>query len=292
MKARKPDTPVYCLVDFGTKANETSFYIEEMKTHLETHKFIILPHKHDFYVVLYVTQGGGTHTIDFHDYPVTPGIIFFMTPGQVHSWKLEAGTNGYILFFAANFYQMQANQTSLVDLPFFHSLSAAPFLHLPNQKTIDLLIQDMSNEFHRDSKADLRLLRSYLDLLLLVLSKEYKSTGDVLSHSVNFKLRRLEQLIEKNFIKLKKPSEYADLINLSPSYLNNLCKQNLGKTLSELIQSRILLEAKRLFVCTDLTASQVAHKLNFSDASYFNKFFKRNAGLTPEQFKESINSTT
>jgi AraC family transcriptional activator of pobA len=76
-------------------------------------------------------------------------------------------------------------------------------------------------------------------------------------------------------------------MNLSTAYLNNLCKKHLGKTLSDLINERVLLEAKRLFAYTDLTVSQVADKLRFSDASYFIRFFRKNSGLTPEQFKES-----
>jgi AraC-like DNA-binding protein len=294
MKVHKSnsDTPLYCLDAFGAKANDASFYIEELKAHLEKHEFVSRPHKHDFYLILYITRGGGTHTIDFHDYAIAPGMFFFMTPGQVHSWKLEADTDGHILFFTRNFFQMQLAEDSLVDFPFFHSLSAVPYLQSLNRKTIDLLIQDMTNEFNsNERKTDLRILRSYLDLLLLLLAREYRSPEEVLTHSVNFKLRKLEQLIEKNFLKLKKPSEYADLINLSPSYLNNLCKENLGKTLTELIQDRVLLEAKRLFAYTDFTANQVSHKLNFSDTSYFNKFFKKNTGLSPEQFKESLNTT-
>lgn len=292
MGLHKPgsDTPLYCLDAFGAKANDASFYIEDLKTHLKKHEFVSRPHKHDFYLILYVTRGGGTHTIDFREYSIAPGIFFFMSPGQVHSWKLEPDTNGHILFFTRDFYQMQLNQSSLVDLPFFHSLSAVPHLQLQHQKTVESLVEQMLNEFNGRKDADLRILRSYLDLLLLLLAREYQSTGETVTYSVNFKLRKLEQLIEKNFLKLKRPNEYADLINLSPSYLNNLCKENLGKTLTELIQDRILLEAKRLFAYTDDTVNQVSHRLNFSDPSYFIRFFKKNTGLTPEQFKESINS--
>jgi AraC-like DNA-binding protein len=292
MRVHKPssDTPLYCLDAFGAKANDSSFYIEDLRAHLKKHEFVSRPHKHDFYLLLYVTRGGGTHTIDFREYPIVPGIFFFMTPGQVHSWKLVPDTDGHILFFTRDFYQMQLNQSSLVDFPFFHSLSAVPHLRLQHQETVGLLIEDMTVEFNGQKNADLRILRSYLDLVLLLLAREYQSGGETVTYSVNFKLRKLEQLIEKNFLKLKRPNEYADLINLSPSYLNNLCKENLGKTLTELIQDRVLLEAKRLFAYTDYTASQVSHTLNFSDPSYFTKFFKKNTGLTPEQFKESLNS--
>ena len=92
-------TPVYCLDTFSEKAKSSSFYIETLQAHLLDHSFINDPHKHDHYLILYITKGGGTHTIDFKTYPVRKASFFVMTPGQVHSWKLDEGTDGYILFF-------------------------------------------------------------------------------------------------------------------------------------------------------------------------------------------------
>jgi AraC-like DNA-binding protein len=77
-------------------------------------------------------------------------------------------------------------------------------------------------------------------------------------------------------------------MNLSASYLNTLCKQNLGKTLGDLIHERVILEAKRFFAFSDLTVSQVADALRFTEASYFIRFFRKETGLTPEQFREQI----
>lgn len=78
------------------------------------------------------------------------------------------------------------------------------------------------------------------------------------------------------------------MMNLSPSYLNTICKEALGKTLTDLISGRLILEAKRLFSYSDLNVSQVASRLNFADPSYFTRFFKKHTGLTPEQFKEGV----
>jgi AraC-like DNA-binding protein len=283
------DTPIYCLDAFSKKADDTSFYIENFKDHLQHHDFVSKPHKHDFYLILYITSGGGTHTIDFHTYPIAANSFFVMTPGQVHSWKLENDTDGYIIFFRRDFYQLQLSENSLIEFPFFHSLNANPLIKSKRDKTIDIVLEEMNAEFKNKERTDLRILRTYLDVLLLKLARSYRSENDVSLNSTIFKLRKLEQLIDKNFLKLKQPSDYADLMNLSPSYLNTICKQNLDKTLSDLIQERILLEAKRLFAYTDQTTNQVASRLNFSDTSYFIRFFKKHTGLTSDQFKESIN---
>ncbi|HEY8934851.1 MAG TPA: AraC family transcriptional regulator [Cyclobacteriaceae bacterium] len=293
--SEQKQTPLFLLDAFSQKAKESLFYIENLKTHLQNHKFISNPHKHDFYLLLYITTGGGEHIIDFKSYTIFPGSFFLMTPGQVHSWKLKEGTDGYIIFFLPSFYKMQAQDSNLLAFPFFHSLNANPHIIInADQKTIiDFVVDQMFNEFTPTQKTDLRILRSYLEILLLKLSKNFtvEETEDF-TNGISFKIRKLEQLVEKHYVKMKQPRQYADLMNLSPSYLNSICKQTLGKTLTDIISDRLILEARRLFSYTDLNVNQVANRLNFSDASYFIRFFRKHTNLTPEQFKETLKHTS
>jgi AraC-like DNA-binding protein len=282
------ETPLYCLDSFSAKARDNAFYIEKLKTHLKNHVFVSKPHKHDFYLLLYITQGSGDHIIDFKNYSISPGTFFLMTPGQVHSWNLDEHTDGFIIFFLKDFYRMHLSENSLIEFPFFHALNANPCIRLGKDHTVDVIIHDMYDEFKKTSPLDQRLLRSYLDLLLLKLARKYPGSPDGAISPSAFKLRKLEQLIEKHYLKLKRPGDYADLMNLSPSYLNQVCRQNVGKTLSDLIHERVILEAKRLFAYTDMTVNQVSHRLNFAEPSYFIRFFKKETGLTPDQFKETL----
>jgi AraC family transcriptional activator of pobA len=228
-RVRNPEnpTPVYCLDNFSEKAKSSSFYMETLETHLRDHSFVNEPHKHDFYLILYVTKGSGTHTIDFRTYDVRPGSFFVMTPGQVHSWKLDHGTDGYIIFFKDDFYH------NATDFPLSGSL-----IEPKNDPSLDVIIREIYRE------GDIKILRAWLEVLVLKLSANQEPGANAIS-SVTFKIRKLQQLIETNFTRLKKPSEYANLMNLSTAYLNNLCKKHLGKTLSDLINERVLLEAKR-----------------------------------------------
>lgn len=278
----KKQTPLYGLKAFNPK--EASFYIQDFKKHWKEHSFVEKPHQHDFYLILFIRSGKGTHTIDFTEYPVRANTLFLMTPGQVHTWKLSPETEGTIIFFTREFYQLHLNESSLLDFPFYHSLDASPAIALAKNKAITFAIEQMLESY--TPNPNLRLLRAYLDVLLLETASHY-DTLTVKTHSNTFKLRKLEKLIEENFKTIKQPSEYAERMNLAPTYLNSICKNNLGKTLSELIQARVLLEAKRLFAYADLTVNEVAVHLNFTDTSYFIRWFKKSSGLTPDQFRQA-----
>jgi AraC-like DNA-binding protein len=82
------------------------------------------------------------------------------------------------------------------------------------------------------------------------------------------------------------PKEYAALLYVTPNNLNMLCKQLLGKAAGEVIRDRILLEAKRLLVNVDISIAEIAYKLSFTDHAHFTKFFKKETGETPDEFRK------
>ncbi len=97
-------------------------------------------------------------------------------------------------------------------------------------------------------------------------------------------LRNYEQLIDQHFRLTRLPKEYAALLYITPNHLNALCHDLLGKTAGDLIRDRVLLEAKRMLTNLDMSVSEIAFDLNFQDNSYFNRFFKKNEGITPDDF--------
>lgn len=89
-------------------------------------------------------------------------------------------------------------------------------------------------------------------------------------------------------MQLRLPKEYAALLYVTPNYLNAFCRHMLGKSAGEIIRNRVLLEAKRLLINADMSIAAIAYQLNFADNSYFTKFFKKYAGVTPEEFRKNI----
>jgi len=101
-------------------------------------------------------------------------------------------------------------------------------------------------------------------------------------------LKSFRNLIETNFRTLKLPKEYAELLYITPNHLNALCNDLLDISAGEVIRNRVILEAKRLLVNPELGITEIASQLNFSDNSYFTKFFKKQTGLTPEEFRKQF----
>src|SRR6185295_15508958 len=104
----------------GNKDPEPDFYIKTFQEHKAQHPFVMEPHTHDFYLLMLFTKGKGNHRIDFNDYTVKRGSVFFMSPSETHSWDLSKDANGYVLFFNPAFYLMDVLPRKIKDLPFFN----------------------------------------------------------------------------------------------------------------------------------------------------------------------------
>jgi AraC-like DNA-binding protein len=285
--------PIYCIDTFRAQGPESQRYfdIKALEKLVDDFHFTSHPHRHDFYNILFINEGTGTHTIDFITYEVKPCSIFFLTPGQIHSFNLSHDIKGFTLFFTPEFYLMDSSEKKLLDIPFFHSLSNQPYLHLDcmRDNSIRQAILEIFNEHSTNESGNHAIIRAYLDIIITKLSRYYKQSWvSQQSTSVTYQIRELESLVEKHYKQYKLPREYADRMNLSPKHLNEICKKGLNKTVGDLIQARLMLEVKRLLAYSPKNISEIAHELNFSDTSYFIRFFKRNTGFTPEQFREQI----
>lgn len=266
--------------------SKPGFYIKTFSEHKKEHPFVMEPHAHDFYLITLFTKGTGIHTIDFTSYEVKKGSVFFMSPAEVHSWNLSDDTDGYVLFFNSSFYVMDAQPKHLYRLPFFRIKERLHHgeLNKAQLQNIEIIIQLLMTESRVSSPFQTNILRSALDVLLYKLSSLLENETNSITHPVSL-IPQLETLIDQHF-KMHLPiSFYAEKLHTTTQQLNKLSKSYLGKTVTDLLRERLIAEAKRLLVYSHLSVSEIAYELNFSDNSYFNRFFKRSEKLTPEQFR-------
>ena len=283
----KTSIPVYDICSL-TNNSQDDILISRFAEYLSIHKNLFIPHKHSFYHLVYFTKGGGSQTIDFEYVAVKPHQIYFMIPGQVHNWNFEGEVDGYIINFSAAFFQSFLLKAGYLDeLPFFSGIVSDSVIDIPAdmQVTISRLFEELvtENEDQHLLKAD--MIRAILLKLLITVSRLGNKHQNVPTYNYTL-LRNFQKLIEKNYTSLKLPKEYAELLFITPNHLNALCSAMLGIPAGEVIRNRIALEAKRLLIHKELSVAEIAGKLNFADNSYFTKFFKKQAGLTPEEFRK------
>ena len=288
----KPVLPLYPIDTFYEQPfNNLNF---EMKIIEDTVKDMLVysktPHRHDCFLILMVTDGKGSHTIDNIMYKVKPFALYFIMPGQVHSWEYSEDIKGFAIFFKLDFYTNYIRERHLSKNPLFYSSSIQNYLQLDpkTEEPIVDLLKLMYWEFINDAPNREEVLRNGLDMLLVRVSRYCNCKNMKTSWlSQSQQISTLQRIIEKNFRKLRLPNEYADKMHISPKHLNVICKRTLNKTVSDLIHERIITEAKRLLSCTDLSAKQIADDLGFRDKSYFLRFFKKKTGETPDQFRQA-----
>ncbi len=282
--------PVYSLPDFSSPERKNQqFQVEVFDAN--RHFSVKYPHRHDFFEVLYLMKGSGYHVIDGNKYEIKPPCVFFMSPGQAHKLELSYDIEGYIFIFTADFYLLnRSNQNSLIEFPFFYTIHQDnPPLWLENENDIrflESLFRQSIAETLQNGEFIPEMLRSILDLILTTCAARYKVDENMLNKGKGqILVKRFFHLIEENNRKNLSLSDYADRIGVTANHLTQTVKMLTGKTSSQIIKSKQLLEIKRLLVHSNLNVSEIANQLNFDDQSYFTKFFKRETGLTPIQYR-------
>ena len=291
MKTIKADIPRFDLCSLS-EYRQDDIMVSRFSEYLSQHHNLAAPHRHSFYHMVFFTEGTGKHTIDFNHFQVHPYQIYFMVPGQVHSWNFEGKVDGYVVNFSNGFFKSFLLRPDYIDsFSFLTGDTQRSVINLENpaKDSIVALFEKLVSQSHSDSGMGMDMIRLLLLQIFIQIGQgrfHYDDENLMMQNVVL--LRNFRKLIDRNFLKLKLPGEYAELLYISPNHLNALCKEHLGMQAGELVRERVLLEAKRLLVNMDVSISEIAYKLNFNDNSYFTKFFKKEVGMTPDAFRKKL----
>jgi AraC family transcriptional regulator, transcriptional activator of pobA len=251
-----------------------------------------LPHRHSFYEIIYIKQGQGTHVIDFESYPIKQESIYLFSPDRIHFWELTGSLEGKSIKFSENFLLFSPFEHTLIDyLDFFHNIEYPPNLNLERTQAENIgnLLNRIEDEYQSEAYAhDLKIL-SYLIILLVDIQRIFmsgKNKKSMIKGSAFVNL--FKKMVSKEFLTQRSVAFYASKLRISEAHLYDLVKQNTGLTPGQIIRKEIALEAKRLLAHTDDTIAEIGYKLHFDDPSYFGRFFKRETGLSPNDFRLHI----
>jgi AraC family transcriptional regulator, transcriptional activator of pobA len=253
------------------------------------------PHRHKYYEICVFVNGAGKHEIDFATHTIQSNSIHFLSPGQVHLISREEDYHGYLMVFSKDFYALDTfHEDLLFQLPFFNNPTMVPILNLDpiGFQEILALIQLIKKEYTARQELGREILRSYLQVFLLKCKQYYVRYFAEKKKMLDPHFTLVQQfntLLEQQFSRNHLVQDYADQLSLSPALLNKYVKKITGNTAGELLMERLILQAKRYLIYTDLSNKEIAYQLNYEDPSYFSRIFKKKTGLTPSEFRQTEN---
>ncbi|WP_067519066.1 helix-turn-helix domain-containing protein [Endozoicomonas ascidiicola] len=244
------------------------------------------PHRHEYYEIFWVLKGTGSHSIDFLDYPLTVHRIYFISPGQVHHCQ-NLAEEMLAISFNPELIRPDVQSLQILEQIFLKNRQCQPFIDI-NQtgqeallKLIDLINHELDNP-SPDNELVNMLFTSFLRYLL-----RYLSSNDCVPDLQDPRILKLTQLIDDNFQQSKHVIFYAEQLSMSSKRVNELSLQSTGKSVTQLIHEKTIIEAKRELAFSSKTVKTIAYDLGFNDIAYFSRFFKKQTETSPQSFRDS-----
>lgn len=229
--------------------------------------------------------------VDFVWYELEDNMLFLLRPGQVH--QLDCVRDGISIIFTEKFYFTNKNdKETLYDFSnLFDSWHGYGPVRLGTcvSESFRLLSDLMSREM-KSSLSNSSIIKHYLNAFLLLAEREKRRNAAeiMMPHHHDSRVVQLRRLIEKHFQCEHQVTFYANVFALTPKRLNEITKETTGRTITELLHDRIVLEAKRNLAFSHKSVKEICYELGFEDPAYFSRFFKNNTGISPQDFRDMM----
>ena len=247
------------------------------------------PHHHDFEELILGIEGELEHFIDFKTTHFESPFVSFVTKGKVHRVKpcTKSGKSKlWVLRFKSEFIP----ETTFQLYSFYHdhaNLKMQPGQCFQRMITLCELIH--AETLH--PTPDYAVIRHLLSALFTMIESERKKQmpeETSLMKNQNTTFRNFLNILEENFRRSEGVEFYAEKLFMSVRNLNLICQSILQKSVSELIETRKLIEAKNLLMNTNMTISEIGYELGYNEKAYFSNVFKKKSGQTPTEFRDDM----
>lgn len=246
------------------------------------------PHRHDHEELLIITHGKPVHYLDFTKVELQSPVIVYVAQGKVHSFIPDAETQGWVIRY----------KSELVPQSRFNFYSN--FLDQINYQlsedycstTLNSLCEIMMKEFNQEP-VNYQIIKHLLSALLSKLEADSKREYFDLqasNHSQLVTFNNFLKILEFNFMRAESADFYADKLNMSSRNLNLISQSVFGKSITEIIETRKLIEARTLLLNTGKSVSEIGYELGYNEKSYFTRVFRKKTGVTPTEFREQMHT--
>ena len=247
------------------------------------------PHQHDYEELLVGMEGALDHFIDFESEEINAPFISFVTKGKLHRVvpKLKDGKcNIWVLRFKSEFIP----ETTFQLYSYYHG-HANVKMKLTGCFT---RIPDMCEMIYNETlppEPDYAVIQHLLSALFSMIETERRKLypeSEVVEKTQNTTFRNFLEILEENFRRPEGVEFYAEKLFMTSRNLNLICQNILNQSVSEIIETRKLIEAKNLLITSDKTIAEIGFELGYQEKSYFTRVFKKKSGQTPTEFRNMM----
>jgi len=252
--------------------------------------------RHNYFSIIWIKEGSGELKADFSQYKFTKNSLLAFSHYQPYMISKAKNIKGIAIHFHSDFFCILKHHKEVsCNGVLFNNIYNPPITEVdaPSEATFKMVLEQIKTEMQNADLAQYELLISYLKIFLITASRlkaqqqpeAKKATAD---NKEPFILQKLKDAIEEHFKTKHSASNYADLLNITPKALAKITKTHFNKTLTDLISERIIIEAKRELYLTNKPVKEIASDLGYTDEHYFSRFFKNNADVSPQLYRDTV----
>jgi len=265
--------------------------VDLAKLYAESRDIITTTHRAKFYHIIWFQNGNSMHLVDFKPVTITPNTLLFINKDTVQRFDSNTNFEGKAILFTDHFFcKTESDIKYLKESILFNDLFTVAQIKVQNQlKIFADLFQQITDELQNEKdKSQSDILQNLLHNLMLHSERERRKQNFIeikKSADLDYVLL-LKDLLETNYKNQKQVNFYAKQIIITEKRLNQATSKVLGKTPKEIIDDRVLLEAKRILAHTTQSVKEIAYHLGFEEPTNFIKYFKKHSTVTPIEFRE------
>ena len=265
----------------------------ESESHLDAFRF---PCRINAFIIGIGIEGETTLSYNLHKCHLKKDTLFLFAPNTIIQVQSYGAFKGHVVAISSEFIRhLNIDLKSMI--PLLMRFSEHPCFELEDEKLIHSMrefialirteILSRETQFSKEVVSGLlsTLLYKVCDIIYGYISK-LPETSSVVRDRTESYFRRFMQILVDNYRRERSVSFYAQQLCITPKYLTTLIKRISGQSVSEWIDSYVILEAKTLLKHSHMSIQEIAYYLNFPNQSFFGSYFKRNTGMSPTQYKE------
>ena len=252
--------------------------------------------RNNYFSLIWVKEGNGKLKADFNEYGLEAGSLYAFSPYQHYMISCDKNITGIAINFHPEFFCIYKHHKEVsCNGVLYNNIYKPPFVAIDETAaaTLDMLCTQIKTEMQNPELAQYELLVSYLKIFLITaarlkMQQQPEAMTELKDQKEPFILQKLKDAIEDNFKSKHSPADYAAMLYMTPRALAKITKTHFNKTLSSLINDRIIIEAKRELYLTNKTIKEIAYELGYEDEYYFSRFFKVNADVSPQMYRDTV----